>query len=50
MNLIVNVDSNWAIGYRGKLLVSIPEDMKFFRKSSGAGKKDTGYLPGWTAA
>ena len=27
MNLIVNVDSNWAIGYRGKLLVSIPEDM-----------------------
>lgn len=30
MNLIVNVDSNWAIGYRGKLLVSIPEDMKFF--------------------
>ena len=31
MNLIVNVDSNWAIGYRGKLLVSIPEDMKFFR-------------------
>ena len=31
MNLIVNVDQNWAIGYKGKLLVSIPEDMKFFR-------------------
>ncbi|MDO4261430.1 MAG: dihydrofolate reductase [Eubacteriales bacterium] len=31
MNLIVNVDRNWAIGYKGKLLVSIPEDMKFFR-------------------
>ena len=34
MNLIVNVDSNWAIGYRGKLLVSIPEDMKFFRSET----------------
>ena len=31
MNLIVAVDKNWAIGHRGKLLVSIPEDMKFFR-------------------
>lgn len=31
MNLIVNVDKNWAIGHKGKLLVSIPEDMKFFR-------------------
>ncbi len=31
MNLIVNVDRNWAIGYKGKLLVSIPEDMRFFR-------------------
>lgn len=31
MNLIVNVDQNWAIGHKGKLLVSIPEDMKFFR-------------------
>lgn len=29
MNLIVNVDQNWAIGDKGKLLVSIPEDMKF---------------------
>ena len=34
MNRIVNVDSNWAIGYRGKLLVSIPEDMKFFRSET----------------
>ncbi len=31
MNLIVAVDKNWAIGCQGKLLVSIPEDMKFFR-------------------
>ena len=31
MKLIVAVDSNWAIGNKGKLIVSIPEDMKFFR-------------------
>ena len=30
MNLIVAVDSNWAIGKENKLLVSIPQDMKFF--------------------
>ena len=32
MNLIVNVDKNWAIGFRGGLLNRIPEDMAFFRK------------------
>ncbi len=31
MNLIAAVDANWAIGNKGKLLISIPEDMKFFR-------------------
>ena len=31
MNLIVAVDKNWGIGMKNKLLVSIPEDMKFFR-------------------
>ena len=36
MNLIVAVDKNWAIGNKNKLLVSIPEDMKFFRtKTTG---------------
>lgn len=34
MNLIVAVDKNWAIGYKGDLLVSIPEDMQFFRKET----------------
>ena len=34
MNLIVAVDKNWAIGFKNKLLVSIPEDMKFFREST----------------
>ena len=51
MNLIVNVDSNWAIGYRGKLLVSIPEDMKFFRSETTGkvvvlGRKTLDTLPG----
>jgi len=32
MNLIVAAAKNWAIGSNNKLLISIPEDMKFFRK------------------
>ena len=31
MKLIAAVDSKWAIGYKDKLLVHIPEDMKNFR-------------------
>ena len=51
MNLIVNVDSTWAIGYRGKLLVSIPEDMKFFRSETTGkvvvlGRKTLDTFPG----
>ena len=34
MNLIVAVDKNWAIGYNNGLLVSIPEDMAFFRNTT----------------
>lgn len=34
MNLIAAVDKNWAIGLNNKLLVSIPEDMKFFRATT----------------
>ncbi len=34
MNLIVAVDKNWAIGYGNTLLVSIPQDMKFFRETT----------------
>ncbi len=34
MKLIVAVDKNWAIGNKGDLLVSIPEDMKFFRTTT----------------
>ena len=34
MNLIVAVDKNWAIGLKGDLLVSIPQDMKFFRQTT----------------
>ena len=35
MNAIVAADKNWAIGYKNKLLVSIPADMKFFRQMTG---------------
>ena len=34
MNVIAAVDSNWAIGLNNKLLVSIPDDMKFFRQTT----------------
>ena len=51
MNLIVNVDSNWAIGHQGKLLVTIPEDMKFFRSETSGkvvvlGRKTLDTFPG----
>ncbi len=32
MNLIVAVDSNWAIGCKNELLVRIPNDQKMFRE------------------
>ena len=32
MNIIAAVDQNWGIGFENKLLVSIPDDMKFFRE------------------
>lgn len=34
MNIIVAVDKNWGIGCNNKLLVSIPDDMKFFRETT----------------
>ena len=34
MNIIVAVDSNWAIGNKNQLLVSIPNDHKMFRKNT----------------
>lgn len=34
MNLIVAVDSNWAIGNKGELLVRIPSDHKMFREET----------------
>lgn len=32
MNLIAAVDQNWAIGQKGRLLVQIPADQKYFRE------------------
>lgn len=32
MKAILSADLNWGIGYCGKLLMCVPEDMKFFRQ------------------
>lgn len=34
MNMIAAVDKNWAIGNKNQLLISIPADMKMFRKET----------------
>ena len=34
MNLIAAVDNNWAIGYKGQLLVRIPADHRMFRQET----------------
>ncbi|QOV19590.1 dihydrofolate reductase [Blautia liquoris] len=34
MKAIVATDKNWAIGYKNKLLVSIPSDMRYFRNTT----------------
>lgn len=31
MKAILSADLNWGIGYKGKLLQRVPEDMKFFK-------------------
>ena len=51
MNIIAAVDKHWAIGNRGKLLVTIPDDQKLFREETSHrhGKKDTGKSSGRTA-
>lgn len=51
MNQIVAVDNGWAIGKDGDLLVSIPEDMKFFRSMTKGrcvimGRKTLDSFPG----
>ena len=32
ISAIVAVDNNWGIGYNGKLLERIPEDLKYFKE------------------
>lgn len=34
LRAIVAVDTNWAIGCGGRLLVNVPKDMQFFRKNT----------------
>ena len=53
MNLIVAVDKNWGIGNKGELLVSIPQDKKFFQEMTMGGvvlggRKTMESLPGGT--
>lgn len=51
MNLIAAVDRNWAVGFQGNLLVSIPADQKMFREETTGkvivmGRKTLESLPG----
>ncbi|MBQ7562477.1 MAG: dihydrofolate reductase [Lachnospiraceae bacterium] len=51
MNLIAAADRNWAIGYQGRLLVSIPADHKMFRETTTGkvvilGRKTLDTFPG----
>ncbi len=51
MRMIVAADRNWAIGKSGKLLVSIPADMKWFRQETAGktlilGRKTLNTFPG----
>ena len=34
MKAILCADKNWGIGYKNKLLISIPSDMRFFRETT----------------
>ncbi len=34
MILIAAADKNWAIGHKGQLLYSLPDDMRFFRETT----------------
>ena len=51
MNLIAAVDNKWGIGYKNKLLISIPDDMKFFKEMTTGkvcimGRNTLNSLPG----
>ena len=51
MTVIVAVDKNWAIGYKGELLVRIKEDMKNFKELTTGntvilGRKTLSTFPG----
>ena len=51
MQAILSADLNWGIGYRGELLMRVPEDMKRFRAMTTGkvvvmGRKTLESLPG----
>lgn len=54
IRLIVAADRNWGIGYKGKLLTDIPDDLRFFRQTTRdqvviMGRKTLETLPGGRA-
>ena len=34
MKAILSADRKWGLGYQGRLLVSIPSDLRFFRETT----------------
>lgn len=53
MNIITAVDNHWAIGNRGELLVSIPQDKRYFQEMTMGkvvlgGRRTMEGLPGGT--
>ena len=47
MRLIVAVDENWGIGYKGTLLAHLPGDLKYFKEKTtgkGIGESTQKYL------
>ena len=51
MKAILSADRNWGIGHQGRLLVTIPSDMRFFRETTMGkvvvmGRKTLETLPG----
>ncbi len=51
MNLIASVDKGWGIGCKNKLLVQIPDDLRFFREMTTGkvvvmGRKTRESIPG----
>ena len=54
MKAILSADRKWGLGYQGRLLVSIPSDLRFFRETTMGhvvvmGRKTLATLPAGAA-